>query len=66
MSTRAIAPVVGTSNYTVQKDREAGVRDLTPEPQPLVNTGLGVDCGGSIHVSCAASVVSFAANSIAV
>lgn len=39
LSTRAIAPVVGTSNYTVQKDREAGVRDLTPEP--LVNTETG-------------------------
>lgn len=39
MSTRAIAPVVGVSNYTVQKDREAGVRDLTPDaPQPSPQT----------------------------
>lgn len=33
MSTRAIAPVVGVSNFTVHKDREAGVSDLTPDPE---------------------------------
>lgn len=33
MSTRAIAPIVGTSNFTVQKDIEA-VRNLTPDPEP--------------------------------
>jgi hypothetical protein len=31
MSTRAIAPVVGVSNYTVHQDQQA-VRDLTPAP----------------------------------
>jgi len=30
LSTRAIAPVVGVSNFTVSKDQ--GVRDLTPNP----------------------------------
>jgi len=33
LSTRAIAPVVGVSDRTVQKDRQAGVRDLTPDTQ---------------------------------
>lgn len=37
LSTRAIAPVVGTSNFTVNKDQQA-VRDLTP----AVNTETGV------------------------
>lgn len=32
LSTRAIASVVGVSNYTASKDIQAGVRDLTPEP----------------------------------
>ena len=31
LSTRAIAPVVGVSNFTVHSDQQA-VRDLTPEP----------------------------------
>lgn len=33
MSTRAIAAIVGVSNFTVSKDLQ-GVRDLTPEPEP--------------------------------
>jgi len=44
MSTRAIAPVVGVSNKTVHKDREAiqsGVTEVTPEPEPTVNTETG-------------------------
>lgn len=40
LSTRAMGQIVGVSNYTVSKDREAaGVRDLTPAP--LVNTVTG-------------------------
>lgn len=31
MSTRAIAPIVGASNFTVSKDLQ-GARNLTPEP----------------------------------
>jgi hypothetical protein len=42
MSTRAIAPIVGASNFTVSKDREA-VRDLTPAPRDTfeVHSGSG-------------------------
>lgn len=32
MSTRAIAPVVGTSHETVRSDLSSGVKSLTPEP----------------------------------
>lgn len=31
MSTRAIAPILGVSNFTVSKDMRAGVSDLTPD-----------------------------------
>jgi hypothetical protein len=31
LSTRAIAPVVGVSDYTVRQDQRAGARDLAPE-----------------------------------
>src|SRR5699024_1102822 len=39
MSTRAIAPIVGASNYTVSKDLQ-GVRDLAPDAGPRTKTGL--------------------------
>lgn len=42
MSTRAIAPLVGVSNYTVAKDLE-GVRELTPEPAPVEVEGMTVN-----------------------
>lgn len=42
MSTRAIAPIVGVSNFTVAKDIE-GVRNLTPEPAPVEVDGFTVD-----------------------
>ena len=38
MSTRAIAPIVGASNYTVSKDLQ-GVRDLAPDAGPRQITG---------------------------
>lgn len=34
LSTRAIAPVVGTSHMTVKNDLDAGVKVFTPEPEP--------------------------------
>lgn len=34
MSTRAIAPTVGVSNFTVSKDRQV-LDDLTPEPEHI-------------------------------
>jgi len=48
LSTRAIAPVVGTSHMTVKADRDAGVKPFTPAPQapPAVlpeTKGQGVD-----------------------
>lgn len=33
MSTRAIAPIVGTSHMTVQNDRDSGVKNFTPAPK---------------------------------
>ena len=35
LSTRAIAPVVGVSNFTVHADQKSGVSDLTPDPKPV-------------------------------
>lgn len=40
MSTRAIAPVVGTSDFTVREDIKAGARNLAPAPEPREVTGL--------------------------
>ena len=37
LSTRAIAPVVGASRMAVQRDREAGVTVVTPEPTDRVS-----------------------------
>lgn len=37
MSTRAIAPIVGASHMTVQNDRDAGVKNFTPEPDAVFN-----------------------------
>lgn len=48
MSTRAIAPIVGASNFTVSKDLQ-GARDLTPapdvpqfDPDPIITGRLAV------------------------
>lgn len=42
MSTRAIAPIVGSSFKTVANDRGAGVQNYTPETAPVnVNTETG-------------------------
>ena len=38
MSTRAIAPIVGASDFTVSKDLQ-GVRDLAPDAGPRQITG---------------------------
>lgn len=35
MSTRAIAPVLGVSHMQVKRDRDAGVTNVTPEPEPV-------------------------------
>jgi len=34
MSTRAIAPIVGASNYTVHHDIQSGVKSFTPASAP--------------------------------
>lgn len=54
LSTRAIAPVLGVSNYTVSKDRQsaesAGVRHLTPAQPPTIATAEGVVIAEQRHV----------------
>jgi hypothetical protein len=37
MSTRAIAPIVGTSHMQVKRDIDAGVTNVTPEPNPIAS-----------------------------
>ena len=40
MSTRAIAPIVGVSNYTVSKDRQSGVSPSNTSPEPKSDAEL--------------------------
>lgn len=52
MSTRAIAPVLGVSNFTVHEDRTAGVRSLTPAPAIDPMTGeVGPDLSQGAEAS---------------
>ena len=37
MSSRAIAPIVGASHMTVERDRQAGVTNVTPEQAPAAD-----------------------------
>lgn len=43
LSTRAIAPVVGVSDYTVRQDIAAGARSLAPETTPIHEPAVIVD-----------------------